>query len=134
MAGDESDLSDEDQYWQGPLNQELGRTPSDRHGFLFGHNLQGHGADLKDFRPLPSQIPFLFQTYVDNVNCLVQVIHVPTVSKLIRQITGSTSDDLTPADEALMFAIYYAAITSLEDEDVSIFLLLHLHNNAKGFL
>jgi hypothetical protein len=35
---------------------------------------------------------------------------------MVRELRGG---DLTPANEALMFSIYYAAITSMEEDDVS---------------
>jgi hypothetical protein len=73
-----------------------------------------------EFHPLPSQIPFLITTFAENVNLLAQVVHIPTVSKMIRELPGSNLKALTPPNEALMFAIYYAAITSMEEDDVSI--------------
>ncbi len=130
LANESDDSGDE--HWQQSTAHELARTPADRHGFLFGHNLQPRRPDLQEFRPLPSQIPFLFQTYVDNVNCLIQVVYAPTVSEMVRNLTSSNPIELTAGEEALMFAIYYAAITSMEDEDVSIALdfayqVLHAH-------
>lgn len=53
------------------------------------------------------------------MNCLVQIVHVPTVSQLVRDMIDSNGDGIAPNNEALMFAIYYAAITSMEEEDVS---------------
>lgn len=48
---------------------------------------------------------------------VVKVLHVPTTSKLINQ-TRRNLDSLTAENEALMFAIYFAAITSMDEEDV----------------
>lgn len=50
---------------------------------------------------------------------LVKILHIPTTTKLIRQICDSNMESLTPATEALMFAIYYSATTSLDDDEVS---------------
>ncbi|ERS96532.1 hypothetical protein HMPREF1624_06736 [Sporothrix schenckii ATCC 58251] len=103
------------------------RTAADRGAFLFGHNLQPPLGDASHYRPLPSQIPFLFQVYIVNVNMLGQVVHVPTINKIVAGLLGDTTASieqqsgypkLSPATEALMFAIYYAAIVSMEDEDV----------------
>ncbi|CAK7223067.1 hypothetical protein SEUCBS140593_005112 [Sporothrix eucalyptigena] len=103
------------------------RTPADRSAFLFGHNLQPALGEASQYRPLPSQIPFLFQVYIVNVNMLSQIVHVPTINKIVTGLLGDTTADaeqqsgylqLTPATEALMFAIYYAAVVSMEDEDV----------------
>jgi hypothetical protein len=48
-----------------------------------------------------------------------RAVHVPTVTKMVRNLRGSDMTSLMPSNEALMFSIYYAAITSMEEEDVS---------------
>ena len=120
LAGYESDTSeDEDSPGKTPSTQELERTPSDRHAFLFRHNLDPSTPNLRKFHPMPSQIPFLLNVYSENVNRLVQVVHMPTVTKMVQNLRGSDLTSLTPANEALMFSIYYAAVTSMEEDDVS---------------
>ncbi|CAG8254376.1 unnamed protein product [Penicillium salamii] len=93
------------------------QTHAARHGFLFGHNLNSSSPDLDNLHPLPSQIPFLLDLFSDNVNMILQVVHLPTVRKMVRDWRDRDMKGLTPAQEALMFSIYYAAITSMEDED-----------------
>jgi hypothetical protein len=117
--GDDDTSDDEDSPGKTPSTQELGRTPSERHAFLFGHNL-GSSPDLQEFRPLPSQIPFLLNIFSENVNFFLQLVHMPTLTKMIRGAQGAHTPGLTPANEALMFSIYYAAVTSMEDDDVSL--------------
>lgn len=102
-----------------PSTQELERTPAERHGFLFGHNLSPFSPTLTDLHPLPSQIPFLLDVFSENVNIIFQIVHIPTIKNMVRDWRGREMKGLTPANEALMFAIYYAAITSMEEEDVS---------------
>lgn len=97
------------------------QTHAARHGFLFGHNLNSSSPDLDNLHPLPSQIPFLLDLFSDNVNMILQVVHLPTVRKMVRDWRDRDMKGLTPAQEALMFSIYYAAITSMEDEDVSFY-------------
>lgn len=121
--------SDADADHQPGSSSPAAAAAADRSAFLFGHNFQPGLGDVSRYRPLPSQIPFLFQVYIVNVNMLGQVVHVPTVNKII---TGLLDDatahaehqsghrPLTPATEALMFAIYYAAVVSMEDEDVRV--------------
>jgi hypothetical protein len=75
--------------------------------------------NLREFHPLPSQIPYLLNVYAENVNVIIQIVHIPTVTKMIRDLHGNDVTSLTPANEALMFSIYYAAITSMEEDDVS---------------
>jgi hypothetical protein len=120
LAGDESDSSeDEASSGKTPSTQELERTPSERHAFLFRHNLSPSAPNLREFHPLPSQIPFLLDVFSENVNFFIQIVHIPTVTKMVRDLRGSGMTRLTPANEALMFSIYYAAITSMEEDDVS---------------
>ena len=123
LGGLDSDTSeDEDEASPGKspsATQEVQRTPSERHAFLFGHNLSPSAPDLREFHPLPSQIPFLLDVFSENVNSVIRIVHIPTVTKMIRELRGSDMTSLTPANEALMFSIYYAAITSMDEDDVS---------------
>ena len=102
-----------------PSTQELERTPSERNAFLFRHNLSPLAPDLRDFHPLPSQIPFLLDVFSENVNVFIQIVHMPTITKMVRDLRGNGMTRCTPSNEALMFSIYYAAITSMEEDDVS---------------
>lgn len=102
-----------------PSTQELGRTPSDRHAFIFRHNLNPSTPDIREFHPLPSQIPFLLNVFSENVNTIAQIVHMPSTSKMISELRGDMSK-LTPSNEALMFSIYYSAVTSMEEEDIMI--------------
>ena len=120
LAGDESDSSeDEASPGKTATTMELERTASERHAFLFRHNLNPLATDLREFHPLPSQIPFLLDVFSENVNFFIQIVHIPTVTKMVRGLRGSGMTRCTPANEALMFSIYYAAITSMEEDDVS---------------
>ncbi|KAJ5885107.1 hypothetical protein N7495_009617 [Penicillium taxi] len=102
-----------------PSTLELERSPSERHAFLFRHNLHSSTSDLREYHPLPSQIPFLLDVFAANVNAYAQVIHLPTVTKMIRDLRGDMTR-LTPANEALVFSIYYATVTSMEEDDINI--------------
>lgn len=120
LASGSSDTSeDEDFPGKTPPTQELERTPLERHAFIFRHNLGTSIPDLREFNPLPSQIPFLLNVYSENVNFFVQVVHMPSVTKMVHELRGTDKSSLTPSNEALMFSIYYAAVTSMEEEDVS---------------
>jgi hypothetical protein len=114
-SSDDEDASPE----KTPSLPEVHRTPSDRHAFLFGHNLMGPVPDLSESRPLPSQIPFLLDTFSTNVNLFLQVVHMPTVTKMIRNLREDDMAGPSPSNDALLCSIYYAAVTSMVDEDVS---------------
>jgi len=120
LASDESDSSDDEaSSGKSPSTQKVERTPSEHHAFLFGHNLSSLTHDLCEFHPLPSQIPFLLDVFAENVNFIIQIVHIPTVTKIVRDLRGSDVTRLTPANEALMFSIYYAAIISMEEDEVN---------------
>ena len=120
LAGGDSESSeDHASPRKTPSTQELARKPSERHGFLFRHNLNPSASDLSEFHPLPSQIPFLLDVFSENVNLWMQIVHIPTVTKMLRDSRGTGMTRLTPVNEALMFSIYYAAVTSMEEDDVS---------------
>ncbi|KAJ6032233.1 hypothetical protein N7540_002965 [Penicillium herquei] len=119
IAAGNDESSDDELSYKTPSTQELGRTPSDRHAFLFRHNLNPSSPDIREFHPLPSQIPFLINVFSENVNMITQTVHIPTIDKMMRDLRGDLSK-LTPANEALMFSIYYAAVTSMEEDDVMI--------------
>lgn len=125
LGTSDSDVSDEGNGRLGntPISHETLRSPLERHAFIFKHSgwpfpQSSSSLDLRDLRPLPSQIPFLLNVFSDNVNILCQAVHMPTVIKMVGDVRGDVTQ-FTPANEALMFAIYYAAISSLEDEEVT---------------
>ncbi|RYP67742.1 hypothetical protein DL771_007075 [Monosporascus sp. 5C6A] len=87
------------------------------HGFVLGY--KSSEVDLSKLHPLPSQIPFIWQVYVENVDPLVKILHVPTMDKIIRDWRNSMNN-LSPGLEALMFAIYLGSITSMEEDEVKL--------------
>lgn len=76
------------------------------------------GLNLQSLHPLPSQIPYLWHVWKTNIDPMTKCFHVPTMQKIIETIATDMSH-LPPAIETLLFAIYYGAITSLDDADVS---------------
>jgi hypothetical protein len=86
------------------------------YNFLFRNASAAHQRE--DLHPLPSQMLFLWQIYMDNVDPFMKVLHVPTMTKVIRELRGSYHS-LGPNMQALVLSISLAAIMSLEDEEVS---------------
>lgn len=73
--------------------------------------------NLTILHPNPVHIFKLWQVFLENVNPLTKIIHAPTLQQRILNASGdlgSIPEDL----EALMFAIYCAALTSLDDNEV----------------
>ncbi|KAK9237849.1 fungal-specific transcription factor domain-containing protein [Lipomyces kononenkoae] len=91
-----------------------------------GRHYLGHGSllfrhptindTLFSSHPEPVQIFRLWQAFVDNVNPLVKILHVPTVQQLIVEASGSL-ENISASMEALMFAIYHSSLVSLRNED-----------------
>ncbi len=90
---------------------------SDHQSFILGY--RSADVDLRPLHPLPSQIPFMWQIFQENVDSIVKVLHIPTMNKLIRDVRNNL-DSLTPSTEALMFSIYYAAMTSMNEDEVGV--------------
>ncbi len=61
---------------------------------------------------------FLWQIYVENIDPFMKVLHMPTMTKTIREMRGSYHS-LGSSMQALVLVISLAAIMSLEDEEVS---------------
>ena len=68
-------------------------------------------------RPPAFQIPHYWQLYVDNVDAVYKLLHVPSMENVIRT-ASSPHTTLSPGHEALLFGIYFAAITSMSVEKV----------------
>ncbi|KAM0327504.1 hypothetical protein ACHAQA_005792 [Verticillium albo-atrum] len=121
LAGGDSDMSDDETESPGltTTTRESERGASERNGVLFGHNLGPSAPDLGQFKPLPSQIPFLVDVFAENVNFCLQVVHMPTLRNIVREMRSNSSVKVSASDEALVFAVYYAAVTSMSEEDVA---------------
>lgn len=77
----------------------------------------GSPARVTNLHPSAIQTFQLWQIYINNVNPLLKISHVPTLQG---QIVGAGADPakISKPLEALMFAIYLIAITSMRDEEV----------------
>ncbi|KAF3919806.1 hypothetical protein ABW20_dc0109414 [Dactylellina cionopaga] len=69
--------------------------------------------------PPPSQMLFLWQTFVDDIDPFLKVLHVPSMTRLIRDLRGQYHS-LGPGTEALIFGISLAAISVLNEQDVRV--------------
>ncbi|OQU93565.1 Fungal specific transcription factor domain-containing protein [Cladophialophora immunda] len=69
--------------------------------------------DLHQLHPAGNNVFALWQVFVENVDPVFKILHVPTTQ---RQILKASQDptQIPSAFESLMFAIYYAAITSTQ--------------------
>lgn len=95
------------------IQRAFDRHHADGSGLLFGFSVND---DLKRLHPGPIIIFRLWQTYLNCVYPLSMIFHAPTVQQ---QILDASADleNVSESMEALMFAIYHAAIVALPPEE-----------------
>ncbi|RAK95821.1 DUF300-domain-containing protein [Aspergillus ibericus CBS 121593] len=98
----------------GPSPQE-GRLVV-KEGLQFVSAVGGNWRDhsLRDTFLQPARIQSLWRVYQDNVAPLIAVLHRPSVDVMIRQELDNINPD--PAREALILAVCFAAIVTLQPE------------------
>lgn len=108
------DSSDED-FERPTIHHAFDTMFDNTDGFPFV--VGGSPTRVTNSHPSAIQIFQLWQIYINNVNPLLKISHVPTLQA---QIVGAGADPakIPKALEALMFAIYLIAITSMKDEEV----------------
>ncbi|KJK64293.1 specific transcription factor domain protein [Aspergillus parasiticus SU-1] len=87
----------------------------DTDGFPF--NVCGSPAQITDLHPPAIKVFQLWQVYINNVNPLLKISHVPTLQAQVVEAAADPAKIPKPL-EALMFGIYLVAVTSLTDEEV----------------
>ncbi|KAL7623184.1 hypothetical protein AAE478_006865 [Parahypoxylon ruwenzoriense] len=70
--------------------------------------------DLRSLHPQPMQIFMLWQAFVDNVNPLIKILHVPTTQKAILDAAADLSH-VSREMEALLFGIYVITTSTVEE-------------------
>lgn len=105
------DSSDEEVY-ETPDGSSPETSSSVEVNILFG--TPKSPANLRSLHPQPVQIFKLWQVYLDNINPLIKVFHAPTVQQTILD-ASSNLDDIPRSVEALLFAMYSIALSSLGD-------------------
>ena len=86
--------------------------------------------ELHLLHPPPAQLIALFHLYEKNVDPMVKLLHIPSLRKLVQ--SAAANIETIPSGnyvEALLFAMYYAAITSLIEEEC-----LQNFHYGRGFL
>ncbi|KEF62695.1 uncharacterized protein A1O9_00668 [Exophiala aquamarina CBS 119918] len=86
-------------------------SPAD---LIFPPKANDQALGLRLMHPEPTQIFLLWQAFVDNVNPLVKIIHVPTAQRAVLNAMANL-DHVSKGMEALLFGIYVIAVTSMEE-------------------
>ncbi len=93
-------------------------TPDDNSDLLLGESPTQSAEDLW---PEPAQVFRLWQIYLDKVNPLTKIIHVPTLQPYLA--TATTGSHNVPKNiEALLFAIFLMATIASSDDECTIVL------------
>jgi hypothetical protein len=116
QPSDEEDFSDEveedSNEFQEPRSQVVIDFPS---GYLFG-NPSYHEKE-KSSHPPRHVILRLWTVYLRNVDPLVKILHRPTLTDEIQLFANSSSRVLPASEHARLFSIYFAAVTTLSDDE-----------------
>ncbi|KAM0197356.1 hypothetical protein ACHAPI_005222 [Fusarium lateritium] len=81
------------------------------HTMLFNSEIRIH-----ELHPEPKQIYFLWQKYVDAINPLIKIVHVPTLQKRILDAVWDPANIPKPL-AALIFAMYTLSITAMSSDE-----------------
>lgn len=88
-------------------------NPMDENALLLG---TFSNQQLNALHPQKELLLKLWETFCENVNCLIKLIHVPSFQKTIDEFCASPYQ-VSKTIEALLFAIYLAAVASLEEDE-----------------
>ena len=106
---------EEEDDWDSRTSHSPSVTPFPDTLFIFGSKT--NVTDLRSLHPFASGIAFLCITYFQNVDPLVKILHRPTVQVAISAAADNlTAGPIEPSQEALMFSMYFVAVTSLSQE------------------
>lgn len=73
-------------------------------------------ASLDSRHPPPRIIFFMWQNYLDRVDPVLKIIHVPTVQRDIMKFARDKTQ-LDPSRHILFFAIYYTSVLTMSAEE-----------------
>ncbi|KAL8805739.1 MAG: hypothetical protein Q9182_001772 [Xanthomendoza sp. 2 TL-2023] len=102
---------DEDDY---PSPGSGSSASANHQGFIF--SFSSTILSLRNFHPPANQILTYWEVYKENVDPLVKVFHCPTIQKTLSE-AAKDLDHISKPLEVMMFSIYFAAVTSLSDDD-----------------
>ncbi|OQV07052.1 Fungal Zn2-Cys6 binuclear cluster domain-containing protein [Cladophialophora immunda] len=91
---------------------ELGTLADDSTDFVLG--VTPYPTLTSSLHPSPEHVLKLWQIFLTNVNPLMKIVHQPTLQRTIEDAIQDT-DHIPRGLEALMFAIYGAAVLSMRD-------------------
>ena len=107
----DDDTEDEDDY---PSPGSGSSASANHQGFVF--SFSSTILCLRNFHPVPEQIPIYWAIFKANVDPVIKLLHIPHYEKMISQASLDL-DHVSKPIEVLMFTIYFAAVTTLSNDD-----------------
>ena len=107
----DEDDDDDDPDYPSPVTSH---TSANHQGFIFG--LSSQNVDMLSLHPPAEHVPKYWKVYKENVDPLAKIIHVPTTEPTILGAKDHL-EKIPRGLEALLFAIYYGAVTSMWPEE-----------------
>lgn len=71
---------------------------------------------LSSLHPSPGMVVFMMQKFIDTVDPLLKLLHMPTTQRQIINATRAL-DRVEPHTECIMFAVYFVTIVGMPPED-----------------
>jgi hypothetical protein len=106
-----SDYEEEDEMTPNDASVTGVITPDPLTGAFLGVQ-----QNLLQYHPSHADAMVMWKTYTENVEPLCKVLHVPSTDEMVGSISQRPAT-ASETDECLLFAIYYAAIFSITEEE-----------------
>ncbi|KAI0197368.1 fungal-specific transcription factor domain-containing protein [Xylaria flabelliformis] len=108
------EILDDDETMEDYYTPSDSRTPENYTSLVLPDG--GTDGNVEEYRPSPAHAFRLWQTFLEKVNPLTKVIHVPSVQpKLVEATTNPGS--IPKNVEALLFSIYVMAVTAMDERE-----------------
>ena len=108
---DEEEVSEHTPSSQGLASEGYSPDPQ----LIFGRGT--YSSDLRSFHPHGAHVTALANTFFTRVDPLFKVLHRPTMLVVVQAAAYGQRDLSNKNHEALLLAIYFAAVTALSNED-----------------
>ncbi|KAF2756595.1 hypothetical protein EJ05DRAFT_69819 [Pseudovirgaria hyperparasitica] len=86
--------------------------------FLLRHTKNDKVHDTASLLPLPSQLPFLLEIYAERIHSIVGIPHLTSLRSLLQQHRTGFTQSTPSSNHALMFAVFFAAVCSMDEQEV----------------
>lgn len=104
-------------------------TPQNGDQFIFGFSSMA--VSLEAFHPSMAQSQMLWNIYQENVAPVLMVFHKPSLFRLVYKAASNTSY-IDRASEAVVFAVYFAAVNSMDTRDCGE-VMSHDHSSLREY-